>query len=307
MDHFLLIGYGGPRHAGEVDPYLERITAGKNLPASRLREVREHYLDVGGVSPYNAHVLAFADSLERSLRDRGNPLPVFVGMRNWHPFLSDTLASVAEQGLKKGFAFILAPHRSEASCLRYKRSLDEAVEFSGVDIDYHFPGRWHTHPLFIRALAANLRAALEKAGPAAGPVAVIFSAHSIPRKMLGACPHCDYEKEYRATCEAVAREAGLLRWSLAYQSASGGKTGDWLGPDILEALRAAAQEGARSAVVMPAGFLCDHVEILYDLDREAKAECEKLGLGFFRAATVMERPEFLEMTAGMARPAEVCR
>ncbi len=288
-DHILLIGFGGPSRPDEVRPFIEQVAQGRNIPESRLREVEHHYEMIGGASPYNQQVFGLAAALRESM---GGKPPIFVGMRNWHPFLHETLEEIKAGNLRKGLGVILAPHRSLASCKRYKQDVEEARQRVGAtEIHYEYLETWYAHPLFIEAHADLIKAALP---PSLNP-SIIFTAHSIPQSMAAECPHCDYAAEFHHSSKLVAERLGHSKWACAYQSRSGNPRDPWLEPDILSTLRRLKEEGENEVLAVPAGFLCENAEILYDLDIETQQEAKKIGMHFRRASTVMQHPKFISM------------
>jgi ferrochelatase len=301
-DAVLLLAFGGPTRPEEVRPFLANVTRGRNVPAERLEEVARHYAAIGARSPLNDITFRQARKLEAALAASGFALPVHVGMRNWEPYLADTLARMAAGGVGQAVGVILAPHASEASRERY---LDE-VEAARAALGPRAPAlrwvpAWHTHPLFVTAVADATVAALVTipASRRAG-AAVVFTAHSIPVAMAARAP---YVAELTASANAVAERLARTGWRIAYQSRSGSPAERWLEPDVEEALRAVADEGARDAVIVPIGFVSDHVEVLYDLDVEARAAATALGLGFARASTVNDHPLFIRMLAELVAEA----
>ena len=292
IDHVLLIGFGGPTKPEEIQPFLEEVTRGLPIPPARIQEVAHHYEVVGGRSPYHEHTQRLFTRLQERLRAAGVGLPMFLGMRNWHPFLRDVMGEIKRQGLTRGVGVILAPHRSDASYEKYIRNVEDAkVHVAAPDIHYEYLPPWHDHPLFIEAQAAQVKHALESAPPGAH---LLFSAHSIPVEMA---QRCRYGEEFRASSEAVAKALGWTKWSLKYQSRSGNPRQTWLEPDVASAIRALKQQGEHHVIVVPIGFLCDHVEVLFDLDIVAKQAAQDAGIGFSRASTVMDHPKFVEMVA----------
>lgn len=281
IDHILLVGFGGPEKREEVRPFLERLTRGARIPEDRLREVERHYEVTGGFSAYNEHA--------RNLSEKIQPgLPLFLGMRNWRPFLTDTLREISAQGLRSGLAVVLAPHRSEASFGRYVRSLEDSCREVGAPVEYEFLRPWHDHPLFIQAQADRVRPLWE----ADRSARLLFTAHSIPLEMAR---NCAYEAEVQTSSRLVAEAVGAENWSVAYQSRSGPPGQPWLEPDLLGEIRRLKTEGACALIVVPVGFLFDHTEVHYDLDVEAKQAARQEGLRFLRAPTVMDHPRFVRM------------
>jgi len=228
----------------------------------------------------------------------GTPLPVYVGMRNWRPFLADVLAEMADDGIRHAVGFILAAHWSEASFQRYTESVNEGLArlaTRAFRVDYVDP--WFDHPLFIQALAARIEEVLpELPAPRRQGAAWIFTAHSIPSAMAGADR---YRREISRSVELVCARLGRKYWSIAYQSRSGSPRESWLEPDIGDAIRVEAARGAKDVLVIPVGFVADHVEVLYDLDIQAKEIAESLGVNYVRAKTVGEHPAFIRMMASV--------
>ncbi len=299
FDHVLLIGFGGPTRPEEVRPFLERVTGGTRVPEARLQEVARHYEVTGGVSAYNPLARKLSERLEQDLAGRGAPLPVFLGMRNWHPLLPDVLRTIQGRGLRQGIGVILAPHRSEASFDRYIASLEEALLATSAGLFYESLGPWYDHPLFIEAQAARVLEMQERqGGAAAASTHLLFTAHSIPLEMAH---RCRYEEEVGTSSRRIAERLGVDDWSVAYQSRSGPPGQRWLEPDLLAAARGLARRGIQALVAVPVGFLFDHTEVLYDLDVELRAAAEQAGLRYSRASTVMDHPSFVEMLSQLIR------
>jgi len=298
FDAVLLVAFGGPTASDEIRPFLERVAQGRRIPPERLLEVARHYERMpGGRSPLNELTFAQARALEAELAAGGPALPVFVGMRNWRPFLHDTLAAMADKGLTRAVGVILSAFRTEASWERYQQDVADAR--ARVAAAPAVAGAWLAHPQFVDAVADRARAAF--AGVPAAERArtpLVFTAHSVPVAMAGASP---YVADFTTASRAVAERLGHARWSLAYQSRSGSPGEPWLGPDVGEELARLADAGERHAVVMPIGFLCDHVEVLYDLDVEARELAAARGLTMHRAAAVNAHPAFIAMLADLVR------
>ncbi len=299
-DAVLLVGFGGPTRPEEIRPFLHNVARGRPIPPSRLQEVAHHYELIGGRSPYNDLTLQQAQALRALLRQEGAPLPVHVGMRNWAPYVRDVMREIAARGARRIFCFPLAPHRSEASWDRYRQTVAEAISAIGPHAPaVVYPPPWHDHPLFIAAVASRVRGAIAAlAAPERDGVHLIFTAHSIPTAMDAGS---GYSIQFAESCRLAARELGLDRWTIAYQSRSGNPHDPWLEPDIGQVLR--ALPGGTAVVVMPIGFICDHVEVLYDLDLEAAAIARAGGAALQRAATVGAHPLFIRMIAELLRSA----
>ena len=296
-DAVLMVGFGGPTRPEEIRPFLENVVRGRPIPASRLEEVAHHYEAIGGRSPYNELTLRQADAL-RALLTREGPAPaVYVGMRNWAPYVQDVMREVVAGGARRIFCFPMAPHRSEASWERYRDTVTQALAGLGSHapaVDY--PEPWHDHPLFIRAAASRIGETLERLEAAERARAqIIFTAHSIPAVMDA---QSGYSAQLIQSCRLVAQELGIERWRLAYQSRSGNPREPWLEPDIGRVL---AELGGQTVVVMPIGFICDHVEVLYDLDVEAASIARAAGVKMRRSPTVGDHPQFIRMIADLMR------
>ena len=281
-------------------PFLANVVRGRRITQQRLDEVAHHYELFGGVSPITALTEGQARALSNGLRARGHDLPVFVGMRNWHPYLSETLEEMSRGGRRRAIGVIAAPHRSYSSCTQYRENVRDALAevrrrgLSGPDVTY--VDDWHVHPGFIEASADRIGEALAKLPTAQVDRAeLIFTAHSIPVSMANRYP---YREQYEASSGRIAQSArhrtGLaLPHSCVYQSRSGRPEDPWLGPDICDYLRERRAEGLEAAVICPAGFICDHIEVLYDLDTEAAEVCQEIGLAMARAGTVNDHPAFI--------------
>lgn len=295
IDSVLLIGFGGPRRPDEVMPFLRLVVQGRGVPEDRLQEVARRYDEAGGRSPYNDLTSMQARALERWLAAHDRPLPVRVGMRNWHPFLLDTIRSMAVDNLRHAAGVILAAHRSETSWERYMEDVRGAIETAGGGPAVSYLHSWSGDNGFLEAAAQRIEEVTGfRRGAWPNGVPLIFTAHSIPEPMARRSP---YVSDLRTSCEGVA---GILcvpqdGWRVAYQSRSGDGRVPWLGPDILDVLRACAAEGAREVVVQAIGFLIDHVEVMYDLDIEAARLATQLGMRFRRAPCVDSHPEFVAM------------
>jgi ferrochelatase len=300
FDAVLLLAFGGPSRPEEIRPFLDNVLRGRPVPAERYEEVVQHYIEVGGSSPLARLTASQAEGLRSRLAAGGPDLPVFVGMRHWHPYIRETLATMAATGLRRAVGIVLAAHPSPASREAYFQAVSEAQGRMGACAPMvEFVGAWYEHPLFIEALADRLRDA-RAAVPAArrDAAAVVFTAHSLPAAMSETS---GYEASLRRTAELVARAAGVGEWRLAWQSRSGGPREPWLEPDVRDVVAEVARQGSRDVVLAPIGFVCDHVEVLYDLDIQARAVAGAAGIGFHRAATAGDHPAFLDLLATLVR------
>ncbi len=301
-DAVLLIAFGGPTKFDEVRPFLENVLRGHPVPPERVEEVVHHYEVIGGASPLNALTIKQAKALEALLKETGPSLPVYVGMRNWRPFIQDVLEAMAAQGMKKVLGFILSAHRSEASIARYTTRVEEArLALGDRAPEIEYVGPWFDHPLFIEAVADYIRETLRLLPEEhQRRAAWIFTAHSIPMAMAEAST---YVQDLTASAERVAALLGHAQWSVAYQSRSGNPRDPWLEPDVLDVIEEQAKKGVKDVVLIPIGFVCDHVEVLYDLDVEAKEKARQLGVECWRVPTVGTHPKFIAMMASMVRRA----
>jgi ferrochelatase len=296
IDSVLLVAFGGPTAPHEIRPFLEIVARGRRIPPERLDEVAHHYeLMPGGCSPINALTRAQATALQNLLRAEGAPVPVFVGQRNWHPFLHETLAEMAAAGHRRALGIILSPLRTEASWERYMDDVTAARATTPDAPEVDFAPAWGGHPMFIGAVADRAAAAfLEVPEEVRRWTPLIFTAHSVPVAMAERSP---YVADFQQAARAVVAALGHPRFSLAYQSRSGSPREPWLEPDVNDVLRSLAADRERHAVVVPIGFVCDHVEILYDLDVEARGIAEQHGMVLHRAGAVNDHPEFIAMLA----------
>lgn len=303
FDAVLLIGFGGPGCRADIRPFLQNVLRGRRVPPARIEAVARHYELFDGVSPLTAITRRQASGLRERLAAGGPDLPVFVGMRNWHPFLDDTLSAMAAAGVERALGIVLAAHHSYSSCGQYRQNVAQARqalrETGAADVEVLFAPGWHAHEGFVEANAGQIRIALGNLPEDARRSArIVFTAHSIPQAMAAACR---YEVELRETAALVAERLRTDDWTLVYQSRSGRPADPWLGPDVCDYLRAAHARGLRAAVIAPIGFVADHIEVLYDLDKEAADVCRTLGLPMRRAAAVNDHPAFIDTLADVTR------
>jgi ferrochelatase len=312
FDAVLVIAFGGPQGPADIRPFLANVLRGRPVAPGRVEDVAHHYELFGGVSPLTALTMRQAAGLRERLKAVGMPLPVYVGMRNWDPYLKDTLAQMSRDGVRRAVGFIAAAHRSYSSCTQYKENVASARAELGAaglpDVEITYVSDWHAHDGFVDANADHVREAFARAGAGAR---LIFTAHSIPVSMAEKYP---YERQLRESADAIvgrgvslaggatltggATLKGRPTYALVFQSRSGRPGDPWLGPDICDYLREEAAKGLTSAVLCPVGFICDHVEVLYDLDMEAAAVAKELGVTLARASAVNDHPRFIETMAG---------
>ena len=291
-DAILLVSFGGPEGRDDVIPFLGNVLHGRNVPHERMLEVAEHYMRFDGVSPINAQNRALIDALKAVLKVDGPDLPIYWGNRNWHPFLGDTMQQMADDGIKHALAIFTSLYSSYSGCRQYRDNIAAAQALVGekapqVTKIRHF----FNHPGFIEPTVESVRAALAQI-PAERrqSVRLVFSAHSRPQEMAA---NCSYESQVREASRLVASAIGKAEWHQVYQSRSGPPHQPWLSPDICDELTALHADGVTDVIVVPIGFLSDHMEVLFDLDTQAKAVATELGMHFIRAATVGTHPTFI--------------
>lgn len=299
FDSVLLVSFGGPQGPGDIRPFLERVLRGRRVTPERIEEVAHHYELFGGVSPITEFTKRQGEGLKQRLAAAGHPLPVYIGMRNWHPLLADTLAEMYADGARRAVSFITAAHHSYSSCQQYRENVRDARgalrESTGGDIDMTFVSSWFDHPLFIAANAGHVREAVATLPVhVRGATRLVFTAHSIPISMAESSR---YREQLLESAALVAQQVGISDWALVYQSRSGRPGDPWLEPDICDYLRREHEAGLQAVVLCPIGFVCDHIEVLYDLDDEAAGVCRELGLPMARAEAVNDDERFVEMMA----------
>ena len=293
-DALLVVSFGGPEAMDDVMPFLENVTRGRGIPRERLVGVAHHYELFGGVSPINEQNRRLISALRAELDRHGPRLPVYWGNRNWHPLLADKLRQMRDDGIGRALAFVTSAYSSYSGCRQYREDIERARAAVGEDAPAVDKLRaFYNHPGFVGPNAENLSAALAQI-PAErrADARVAFTAHSIPGAMAAGC---DYEAQLNETCRLVAERAGAQHWRLVFQSRSGSPQQPWLEPDICDHLRDLKAAGATDAVVHPVGFISDHMEVLYDLDTEARQVAAEIGLNMIRAATVGTHPAFVRM------------
>ena len=291
----LLVSFGGPEGMDDVMPFLDNVLRGKNVPVERKMAVAEHYYRFGGISPFNESNRKLIAALKPLIEETGPRLPIYWGNRNWHPMLADTIRQMANDGIRKALAFVTAAYSSYSSCRQYQENIFEACKIVGAASPRIDKVRaFYNHPGFVEANADNLSCALANIPPEKRESArIVFSAHSIPESMAAGCT---YGAQLLEVSRLVTLAAGCSnQWQVAYQSRSGPLSQPWLEPDILSCIETLKEQGAEDLVVVPIGFISDHMEVVYDLDTEAKALSRKLGMNFIRAATVGTHPRFIKM------------
>ena len=303
-DAFLLVSFGGPEGPGDVIPFLQNVTAGRGVPSERLEQVAEHYQQFGGVSPINQQCRDLLAAIEKDFAARSVALPVYWGNRNWDPYLTDTLAAMKADGVRRALAFVTSAYSSFSSCRQYLGDIEKAREQAGAGAPQVDKLRqFYNHPGFIIPFAEAAAAAVAALPASTGnDFELIFTAHSIPASMAAQAGPAGgaYEAQLAEAARLVAAELGYQRpWHLAYSSRSGPPSVPWLEPDINDLLGELAAGGAGAAVVVPIGFVSDHMEVKFDLDIEAAETAGRLGLRYARAATPGTDPRFVSMVTDL--------
>jgi len=294
-DAVLLASHGGPERPDDVLPFLENVVRGKNVPRQRLLEVGRHYDLFDGVSPANAQVRALLAALLNELSAAGHGLPVYWGNRCWHPLLGETIKQMADDGVRRALVFVTSAYSSYPACRQYLEDIERARQEVGPDAPQIDKLRvFYNHPGFIEPMAERVEAALAEVPPDGRDAAqLIFTAHSLPMAMAGKCA---YEQQLREACRLVCEQIGRPQWQLVYQSRSGPPSQPWLEPDVSDALGDVARlNPGADVVIVPIGFLYEHTEIVYDLDVQARALCDELGLNMVRSAVVGCHRRFVQM------------
>src|SRR5215207_9435198 len=295
-DALLVLSFGGPEGMDDVMPFLENVTRLRNVPRERLEEVAEHYAHFGGVSPINAQNRALIAALERELAHHGIDRPIYFGNRNWHPLLPDTIDVMRADGVKNALLFVTSAYSSYSSCRQYREDVSRALDALGLeahDMRFDKIRIFYNHPGFVEPMAQRVRAALESIPQdRRDATEIVFTAHSIPVSMAKGCA---YERQLHEVSGLVAELAGAARYRLAWQSRSGPAHVPWLEPDILDELDRLHESGAEDVIVVPIGFISDHLEVLFDLDIEAQNQAHELNMNMIRVATVGTDPAFVAM------------
>lgn len=289
-DALLLVSFGGPEGPDDVMPFLENVTRGRGVPRARLAQVAEHYHHFGGVSPINAQCRDLLAAITGDLAAHDVDLPVYWGNRNWHPFLTDTMRRMADDGVRHAAAFVTSAYGSYSGSAQYVEDIARARAAVGERapaVDKLRP--YFNHPGFIDAVTDRARDALTRARPGSR---LVFTAHSIPEAMPGAD---GYVAQLSEASRLVAERVGAPAWDLVYQSRSGRPEQPWLEPDVCDHLATLRAKGVEGAVLVPVGFVSDHMEVMFDLDVEAAEKAAELGMTLVRAPSAGTHPEFVAM------------
>ena len=295
FDAIMVVSFGGPESMDDVMPFLENVLRGKNVPRERMLEVSEHYRHFGGVSPINEQNRELIAALKEELAAHNIDLPVYWGNRNWHPMLPDALREMKDDGVKNSLAFFTSIYSCYSGCRQYRENIAEAQAGLGEDApEVHKLRMSFNHPLYIDASVDRVKTALaEIPTERQSQTQFVFTAHSIPMAMAEGCK---YSTQLNEACRLIMEQIGDNPWKLVYQSRSGPPSQPWLEPDICDYLEELKKDSDVSdVVIMPVGFVSDHMEVLFDLDTEAKEKCEELGINMARAKTGGIHPSFISM------------
>jgi len=294
-DAILMIGYGAPEKIEDIRPFLQNVAKGRPIPPDRLEEVAHHYEMFGGKSPLNEYTYKQGSGLHNKLAEYGHGIPVYVGMRNWHPLTPDTIKEMSDKGHKKIIGMIMAAHQSDASWERYQRDVQESLIDLGLEMHFDYSPPLFDHPLFIEDSADRIQDCLDQIPKEEySETMILFTAHSIPVPMAEASP---YVQQLETTARLIAERLNYDNWRLVYQSRSGRPTDPWLEPDVCDVIEEIAKEGVKNVIAQPIGFICDHIEVLFDIGVEAQETSDEVGIKLLRAKTVNDDPKFIEAMA----------
>ncbi len=297
-DAILMIGYGAPEKIEDIRPFLQNVAKGRPIPPDRLEEVAHHYEMFGG-SPLNEYTYKQANGLQIKLSENGNEIPVYVGMRNWHPFIPDTIKQMYDNGARKVIGMIMAAHQSDASWERYQRDVQNALKELEIEIEFEYTPPLFDHPLFIEDSADRVQDCFNQIPDEEyAQTMILFTAHSIPVPMADASP---YVKQLQTTAKLIAERLNFDNWRLVFQSRSGRPTDPWLEPDVCDVIEEIARNGVKNVIAQPIGFLCDHIEVLFDIGVEAQETADEYGVKLYRANTVNDDPKFVEAMANVVQ------
>ncbi len=291
FNSILMLGYGGPDRPEDIRPFLENVSKGLNIPKDRIDEVAHHYELIGGKSPINDLTYRQAIGLEHQLRELGYDLPVFIGMRNWDPLIADTLKIMKREQSLNTIGIILAAHRCDASWERYYRDIEQAKEETEIDLNIEYIEPQFDNPLFIESCADQIAGSFyEIPDEQRADAKIIFTAHSIPVSMAEKSP---YVQQLNTTAKLIAKKLEHDNWLMCYQSRSGRPSDPWLEPDVCDVIEELAEQDVKHVIIQAIGFICDHVEVMYDIGIEAFKVCRHVGIKMHRANTVNDDPKFL--------------
>lgn len=307
FDSILLVAFGGPTPGccnkydacpGEAYCFVEGIAGVSPSKAERVKEVTSHYTQLGGFSPFNELTAKQAESLQAALAERGVDVPVYAGFRHWSPYVNEVIPQMVDNGHRDILAIIMAPHQSKVSWDWYQQTVTEAInDLEGKSPVVKYLEPWFRNEGYITAITELIREACKEFQASEfEKAALVFTAHAIPQTAANTSP---YTRQFRRTAGLVAARFGRELFDLAYQSAPANPPVPWIQPDINDLIRERYRERVRTVIASPIGFLCDHVEVLYDLDYEARYTAERFGINFLRAGTVGNHSAFINMLADL--------
>ena len=299
-DAVLFMSFGGPEKNEDVIPFLENVTEGRGIPKERLAEVGEHYFHFGGKSPINDQNIALIKAIEKELEHQNINLPVYFGNRNWDPYISDTMLRCEYDGFKRAVCFVTSGYSCYSGCRQYREDIVNAQEKVGegapeidkIRVFYNHPGFIESTLLSIKESLSNWDTSDQK------KVKIAFTAHSIPNSQA---ENSDYEVQLNETCRIITEDLNHTNYDMVYQSRSGSPRIPWLEPDILDYMDQISNEGVKDLLIVPIGFISDHMEVLYDLDTEAVEKAEELGMKLERFPTVGVSKPFVEMVIDLIK------
>lgn len=307
VDALLLLSFGGPEGPADVRPFLENVTRGRGVPPERLDEVAQHYLHFGGVSPINRLNRDIIDAVRTELTKADIDLPIYFGNRNWHPMVADTLTTMAADGVRSALVFPTSAYGGYSACRQYDEDIAGARAAVANAPDLVKLRQFFDHPLFVDAVVDAVAGAInELPADVRDSSRLVFTAHSVPESAdRAAGPPAEgghlYSRQIAEAARLVTTRLGISSYDVVYQSRSGPPRIPWLGPDIVDHIDALHAAGVPGVVVSPIGFVSDHLEVVWDLDNEAKERAEELGMAFARAATPGTDPRFAELVVELVR------
>jgi ferrochelatase len=292
FDAVLLLSFGGPERPEQVRPFLENVTRGRNVPPERLDDVAEHYLHFGGVSPINGINRALIAELQTEL-----DVPVYFGNRNWEPYVEDAVATMRDDGIRRAAVFTTSAWSGYSGCTQYSEDIDRARRAAGSGAPQLVKlRRYFDHPLFVEMFADNIIAAADTMPKDAR---LVFTAHSVPVVADDRLGPKLYSRQVRYAARLVAAAAGYADYDVVWQSRSGPPQVPWLEPDIADHVAALGAAGVKAVIVCPIGFVADHIEVVWDLDTELRAQTDAAGIAFARVSTPNADPRFARLAADL--------
>jgi len=282
IDAVILVSFGGPEGMDDVMPFLENVLRGKNVPEERKLQVFEHYKQFGGISPINQQNRALINALKGEFVANDIQLPIYFGNRNWHPLLPDTVMKMKNDGIKNALALVTSAYSSYSGCKQYRNDIQRATDYVDGEVSIKKIRQYYNHPGFIEANVDRIRDSITQLPNPGQGFSVAFTAHSIPVAMAKTSP---YEEQLHEVASIISDQLKISDWKMVFQSRSGPPGQPWLEPDILEHIKTLRERGCVQLVIAPIGFISDHLEVVYDLDTQAKELCDDLKMTMIRAGT----------------------